>query len=52
MPKSVPPDPPADNLDEKGARIETGGGLLAIRRPWPAMTLGIWRDPDRFVRTY
>ena len=42
----------ADILDEKGARIETGAGLLAIRRPWPAMTLGIWRDPDRFVQTY
>ena len=42
----------ADILDERGARVETGGGLLAIRRPWPAMTLGIWRDPDRFVQTY
>jgi acetyl-CoA synthetase len=42
----------ADILDEQGARVETGGGLLAIRRPWPAMTLGIWRDPDRFLQTY
>jgi acetyl-CoA synthetase len=42
----------ADILDEKGARVETGSGLLAIRRPWPAMTLGIWRDPERFVQTY
>jgi acetyl-CoA synthetase len=29
-----------------------GGGYLVIRRPWPAMTRGIFGDPDRFVETY
>ena len=29
-----------------------GGGYLVIRKPWPAMTRGIFGDPDRFVETY
>jgi len=29
-----------------------GGGYLVIRKPWPAMTRGIYGDPDRFVETY
>ncbi len=28
------------------------GGLLAIRKPWPAMLRGILGDRDRFVATY
>ena len=28
------------------------GGLLAIRRPWPAMLRGIYGDRDRYVTTY
>src|SRR5687768_11778983 len=28
------------------------GGLLVIRKPWPSMLRGIFRDPDRFVRQY
>src|ERR1700704_5856483 len=29
-----------------------GGGYLVIRKPWPAMTRGIFGDPERFVETY
>ena len=29
-----------------------GGGYLVLRRPWPAMLRGIYRDPDRYVETY
>ncbi len=29
-----------------------GGGYLVLRRPWPAMTRGIFGDPDRFQETY
>ena len=25
-----------------------GGGFLVLTEPWPAMTRGIWGDPDRF----
>jgi acetyl-CoA synthetase len=28
------------------------GGLLVIRKPWPAMLRGIFNDPDRYVRQY
>ncbi len=35
-----------------GERVETGGGLLTLTRPWPAMLRGIYGDPDRFVRQY
>jgi acetyl-CoA synthetase len=42
----------ADILSLDGRLIETGGGFLAIRRPWPSMLRGIWGDPDRFLNTY
>jgi acetyl-CoA synthetase len=35
-----------------GTRIDTGGGLLALTRPWPSMLRGIYGDPDRFVKQY
>jgi acetyl-CoA synthetase len=39
-------------LDEDGRPVQSGGGLLAIRQPWPAMARGIWGDRERFVETY
>jgi len=27
-------------------------GELVCRKPWPAMTRGIWGDPERYVETY
>jgi acetyl-CoA synthetase len=42
----------ADILSLRGEHIPTGGGFLAIRRPWPSMLRGIWGDPQRFVGTY
>ena len=35
-----------------GERVTTGGGLLALTRPWPGMLRGIYGDPDRFVAQY
>src|SRR6202158_2801330 len=29
-----------------------GGGYLVIKRPWPAMLRGIFKDHDRYVQTY
>jgi acetyl-CoA synthetase len=37
---------------QTGERIETGGGLLTLTRPWPAMLRGIYGDPERFVKQY
>ena len=28
------------------------GGLLVIRKPWPAMLRGIFNDPERYVKQY
>jgi acetyl-CoA synthetase len=29
-----------------------GGGYLVLRRPWPAMLRGLYKDHDRYVETY
>jgi acetyl-CoA synthetase len=42
----------AEVLNDKGQRVEVGGGLLALTRPWPAMLRGIYGDPDRYARQY
>jgi acetyl-CoA synthetase len=42
----------AEIRNSDGTRVETGGGLLAISRPWPSMLRGIYGDPDRFVKQY
>ena len=35
-----------------GVPVDTGGGLLALTRPWPGMLRGIYGDPERFVQQY
>ena len=35
-----------------GEAVTTGGGLLALTKPWPGMLRGIYGDPDRFVTQY
>ena len=42
----------ADLLDSTAKRIEVGGGLLALTKPWPSMLRTIWGDDDRYVQTY
>jgi acetyl-CoA synthetase len=43
----------ADIVDETGQSVELGkGGILVIKRPWPAMIRTIWGDPDRFKKSY
>ena len=39
-------------LDSLGQRIDVGGGLLALTRPWPSMLRTIWGDDARYVQTY
>jgi acetyl-CoA synthetase len=41
-----------DVLTESGESIEKGGGILAIRSPWPSMLRGIWGNPERYKNTY
>ena len=42
----------AEIRDAHGNRVETGGGLLTLTKPWPAMLRGIYGDHERFVKTY
>src|ERR1041385_37169 len=42
----------AEIRTERGDRVDVGGGLLALTRPWPSMLRGIYGDPDRYVRQY
>jgi len=39
-------------LKDKGERVQVGGGLLAITRPWPSMLRTIYGDHDRYVKQY
>ncbi len=38
-----------DVLAERGPPI---GGYLVLKRPFPSMLRGIWRDPNRYEQTY
>jgi acetyl-CoA synthetase len=43
----------ADIVDETGHSVGRGkGGILVIKRPWPAMLRTIWGDPERYKKTY
>jgi acetyl-CoA synthetase len=43
----------AEVVDHDGTPVPNGGGgILVLTEPWPAMTRGIWGDPDRFRQTY
>jgi len=40
-------------VDETGHDVEHGhGGILVIKRPWPAMIRTIWGDPERYRKSY
>jgi acetyl-CoA synthetase len=42
-----------DVVDNDGNSVGNGeGGYLVITHPWPAMTRGIYGDPERFKETY
>jgi len=40
-------------VDETGGDLPNGqGGILVVKRPWPAMIRTIWGDPERFKKSY
>ena len=40
-------------VDETGQDVPNGhGGILVIKRPWPAMIRTIWGDPERYLKSY
>jgi acetyl-CoA synthetase len=42
-----------DVVDEKAVPVpDGGGGFLVLTEPWPSMLRTIWRDDERFIKTY
>ena len=41
-----------DVFDQEGRSLREEVGELVCKRPWPGMTRGVWRDPDRYLDTY
>ncbi len=41
-----------DVYDPEGRPLRQGVGELVCTKPWPAMTRGIWGDPERYLATY
>ncbi|WP_045211970.1 acetate--CoA ligase [Desulfonatronovibrio magnus] len=43
----------ADVLDEDGNPVPPGkGGYLVLKNPWPSMLRTLYKDPDRYKKTY
>jgi acetyl-CoA synthetase len=42
----------ADVLDENGNSLRGKTGELAVRKPWPGMTRGLWKADARYIDTY
>lgn len=41
-----------DVVDDDGRPVRGSVGELVCRQPWPAMTRGVWRDPERYLESY
>ncbi|MCS7197136.1 MAG: AMP-binding protein [Candidatus Bipolaricaulota bacterium] len=41
-----------DVFDAEGRPLRGGVGELVCKKPWPGMTRGIWKDPERYLQTY
>jgi acetyl-CoA synthetase len=40
-------------VDETGKEVPWGqGGILVVKKPWPAMIRTIWGDPERYQKSY
>ena len=39
-------------LDDEGRPVVGQVGELAVLAPWPGMTKGFWKDPERYEKTY
>lgn len=42
----------ADVYNENGESITSAGGSLVIRKPWPGMLRGLYKDPERYENVY
>jgi len=42
----------AEIFDAEGRPVREKVGELVVTKPWPGMTHGFWRDPQRYLETY
>jgi acetyl-CoA synthetase len=42
----------AEVVDEEGQPLRGVVGELVVRQPWPGMTRGFWKAPERYLETY
>ena len=42
----------ADVYNENGEPITEAGGSLVIKKPWPGMLRGLYKDPERYENVY
>ena len=42
----------ANCLGEDGTPVRGEVGELVVTQPWPGMTAGFWKDPERYLETY
>jgi acetyl-CoA synthetase len=42
----------AEIVDAEGHPVQGQVGELVVTKPWPGMTQGFWRDPQRYLDTY
>jgi len=41
-----------DVFDENGKPVRGKVGELVCKKPWPGMTRGLWKAPERYIETY
>ncbi len=41
-----------DVVDDEGRPVRGQVGYLVARKPAPSMTRGLWREPERYIKTY
>ena len=41
-----------DVFDTEGRPVRDAVGELVCKQPWPAMTRGVWKDPERYLFSY
>jgi acetyl-CoA synthetase len=43
----------ADVVDKRGKSVKPGkGGFLIIKKPWPGMLQTVFKNPERYIKTY
>jgi acetyl-CoA synthetase len=42
----------ADCFNDEGLSVRGEVGELVVTQPWPGMTAGFWKDPERYLDTY